>query len=80
MSHPPLHLLVLTSLPDGLLQREPLPADSPLWAMPSVLISAHIAGLFSEYDARFVGLFIENLRRYLAGQPLLNQVDRRQGY
>lgn len=59
---------------------EPLPADSSLWEMPNVLISAHIAGLFEQYDAAVVDLFAANMRRYLDGQPLVNQVDRRAGY
>ena len=59
---------------------EPLPPESPLWKMPNVVISAHIAGLFEEYDAAVVELFLANLRRYLAGEPLTNQVDRKAGY
>ncbi len=61
-------------------RHEPLPTDSPLWEMPNVLISAHIAGLFDEYDARVVDLFTSNLFQYLAGHRLLNQVDRKAGY
>lgn len=61
-------------------QEEPLPPGNPLWTMPNVLISAHMAGLFEDYDARVVDLFIANLRHYLAGHRLLNQVDRREGY
>ncbi|MBI3743924.1 MAG: D-2-hydroxyacid dehydrogenase [Chloroflexi bacterium] len=59
---------------------EPLPAESPLWTMPNVLVSAHIAGLFDDYDARIVDAFVENLERYLAGRPLEHEVDREQGY
>ena len=59
---------------------EPLPGDSPLWGMPNVLLSAHIAGLFDTYDAAIVELFATNLLRYLDDQPLLNVVDRRAGY
>jgi phosphoglycerate dehydrogenase-like enzyme len=59
---------------------EPLPADSPLWALPNVLITPHVAGLSIHYDDRIVELFAENLRRYLQNEPLLNLVQREQGY
>ena len=61
-------------------QAEPLAQNSPFWDMPNVLISPHVAGLFAAYDERLVDLFADNLRRYLAGQPLVNQVDRSRGY
>jgi phosphoglycerate dehydrogenase-like enzyme len=59
---------------------EPLPENSPLWEMPNVILSPHIAGASGEYLERAVDLFRENLRRYLAGQPLLNRYDRQRGY
>ena len=59
---------------------EPLPPDSPLWELPNVLISPHVAGSFHGYMDRVVELFCENLRRYLAGEPLQNVVDREAGY
>ncbi len=61
-------------------EQEPLPADSPLWKMDNVIISPHIAGFTPHYDERATTLFAENLRRYLAGDPLLNQVERGRGY
>ncbi|MGH2537513.1 MAG: NAD(P)-dependent oxidoreductase, partial [Candidatus Promineifilaceae bacterium] len=61
-------------------ETEPLPADSPLWAMENVIISPHISGFTPHYDERAVELFSENLRRYLAGEPLLNTVNRELGY
>jgi phosphoglycerate dehydrogenase-like enzyme len=61
-------------------QQEPLPSDSPLWKLPNVLMSPHIAGISNLYHARATRLFAENLRRYLAGQPLLNLVNRGAGY
>jgi phosphoglycerate dehydrogenase-like enzyme len=61
-------------------EQEPLPPDSPLWAMENVIISPHVAGFTPHYDRRAADLFAENLRRYLAGQPLLNQVDRGREY
>jgi phosphoglycerate dehydrogenase-like enzyme len=54
---------------------EPLPADSPLWELPNVLLSPHTAALAADENARIVELFVENLRRYLDGRPLLNRVD-----
>jgi len=61
-------------------EQEPLPADSPLWGMENVIISPHVAGFTPHYDRRAADLFAENLRRYLAGQPLLNQVERAREY
>jgi phosphoglycerate dehydrogenase-like enzyme len=59
---------------------EPLPADSPLWAMPNVLISPHVAGFTPHYHERVQDIFTENLRRLLAGETLLNRVERERGY
>ena len=59
---------------------EPLPADSPLWELPNVIITPHISGNTPEYDERAVALFGENLHRYLAGLPLYNQIDPERGY
>jgi phosphoglycerate dehydrogenase-like enzyme len=54
---------------------EPLDHDSPLWELPNVLLSPHTAGLSLRENERIVSLFGENLRRYLRGEKLLNQVD-----
>lgn len=54
---------------------EPLPQDSPLWDLPNVLISPHTAALSVHENERIVELFVENLRRYLAGGELLSRVD-----
>jgi phosphoglycerate dehydrogenase-like enzyme len=59
---------------------EPLPADSPLWEMNNVIISPHVAGLSPHYNARAFALFKENLRRYVAGDKLLNTIDLARGY
>ncbi|MCW5875967.1 MAG: D-2-hydroxyacid dehydrogenase [Anaerolineales bacterium] len=59
---------------------EPLPADSPLWAMPNVIVSPHVAGLSPHYLERAFVLFKKNLRRYLSGEELINQVDMDRGY
>lgn len=59
---------------------EPLPPDHPLWAMPNVIITPHNAGGDPSYWAKSGKDFLENLRRYLAGEPLRNVVDRDRGY
>lgn len=61
-------------------EEEPLPADSPLYSMPNVILTPHIAGASDNYDKRLTALFAENLRRYRAGEPLLNQYDPERGY
>jgi phosphoglycerate dehydrogenase-like enzyme len=61
-------------------EQEPLPLDSPLWELENALISPHVAGFTARYDERAAALFAENLRRYLAGEPMLNLVDRVAGY
>lgn len=61
-------------------EREPLPADSPLWEMPNVIVSPHSATLDAGEAARVAALFCDNLRRYLDGARLRNVVDPVQGY
>ena len=60
--------------------REPLPADSPLWNVDSLLITPHTAGLTAKLWHRHYDLFSENLRRYTAGESLLYVVDKHKGY
>ena len=52
---------------------EPLPADSPLWDMPNVILSPHIAGGGSSGYLMHKKLFVENLERLRTGQPLVNE-------
>ena len=59
---------------------EPLPAKSPLWDMENVFITPHIAGLTEKMWERHYAHYTENLRRYLAGEPLLWVVDKQRGY
>jgi len=59
---------------------EPLPPDSPLWAMENVIITGHYAGATPIYDERAMAIFLDNLRRYRAGEPLRNVVDKTLGY
>jgi phosphoglycerate dehydrogenase-like enzyme len=61
-------------------ESEPLPADSPLWKLPNLIISPHISGSSPDYNRKAAALFIENLKRYLARKDLLNLVDRTRGY
>ncbi len=60
--------------------REPLPAESPLWSLPNVLVSPHMAGTFAGWREAVVELFLGNLERYLTGRPLRNVVDKHRGY
>lgn len=59
---------------------EPLPEDHPLWTCDNVIITPHIAGRSDKDRARMVGTLIENIRRFVAGQPLINVVDKSKGY
>jgi len=59
---------------------EPLPASSPLWEMPNVILSPHIAGASGRYFEQATALFAANLQRYLTDQPLLNEFDPQRGY
>ncbi len=61
-------------------EKEPLPADSPLWEMPNVMITPHDSGSSPRSHERLMSLFLENIRRYITGEPLLNVVDKRAGY
>jgi len=59
---------------------EPLPAESPLWSLDNLLITPHTAAVTERLWDRHSELIVENLRRLLAGQPLLNVVDKSKGY
>jgi phosphoglycerate dehydrogenase-like enzyme len=60
--------------------REPLPEDSPLWEMDNVIVTGHYSGSTPAYDERAMGIFLDNLRSYVAGEPLRNVVDKQRGY
>ena len=60
--------------------KEPLPADSPLWDLPNLLITPHTAALTEKLWERHYALVTENLRRYLNHHPLLGIVDKQKGY
>jgi phosphoglycerate dehydrogenase-like enzyme/glyoxylase-like metal-dependent hydrolase (beta-lactamase superfamily II) len=59
---------------------EPLPDDDPLWSLPNVIITPHNAGQSDGVTRRRLLLARENLRRFAAGEPLLNVVDKQKGY
>ena len=62
--------------------QEPLPADSPLWETPNLIVTPHISGNMTLRWTmeRVVGIFTDNLRRYAAGEPLTHTVDPGRGY
>jgi phosphoglycerate dehydrogenase-like enzyme len=61
-------------------EEEPLPAASPLWAMPQVIVSPHVSGLGPYMWERAMAMFVEHVQAYQAGRPLPNLVDKRAGY
>lgn len=54
---------------------EPLPPDDPLWDMPNVIISPHSASTADTENHKLIRLFCDNLKRFIAGEPLINQLD-----
>jgi phosphoglycerate dehydrogenase-like enzyme len=61
-------------------EHQPQSPDSPLWALPNVLITPHMAGFRRDHWDGVTTLFAENLRRFGSGHPLLNVVDKEAGY
>lgn len=61
-------------------ETEPLPADSPLFSLPNVILTPHISGVSMLYDQRLTALFADNLRHYRAGEPLRNLYIQNRGY
>jgi phosphoglycerate dehydrogenase-like enzyme len=59
---------------------EPLPQEHPLWDAPNVTITAHMSGDVVGWRDTLAAQFAENVRRWLAGEPLLNVVDKKLGY
>jgi phosphoglycerate dehydrogenase-like enzyme len=59
---------------------EPLPADSPLWDIPTCLITPHSSGHSIEKERRVIEIVRENARRLARGEPLVNVVDKERGY
>ncbi|SDF35472.1 D-2-hydroxyacid dehydrogenase [Sporolituus thermophilus] len=79
---------LVTALEQGLIQgagldvfeHEPLPENSPLWDMPNVIITPHLAALSPYYLDRAVKLFADNLARFCQGGEMFNVVDKQKGY
>jgi phosphoglycerate dehydrogenase-like enzyme len=61
-------------------EEEPLPADHPLWTMPGVVLTPHVAGYGPYLDERRYDIILDNCRRFLAGQGLRNRVDKARWY
>jgi phosphoglycerate dehydrogenase-like enzyme len=59
---------------------EPLPKDHALWKFENAIITPHIAGRSDQDAGRMVGTIQENIRRFVAGKPLINVVDKKKGY
>jgi phosphoglycerate dehydrogenase-like enzyme len=59
---------------------EPLPTASPLWHMPNVVITPHVSGISPMAAEMRLAVLQENLRRYVAGEPMLSVVDIDRGY
>ena len=59
---------------------EPLPVEHPFWTTPGITVLPHIGGLHPERDGVVAQLFVDNLKRFLTGQPLLHTVERARGY
>lgn len=61
-------------------EHEPLSPDSPLWARQDVIVTPHVSGFHARHWPEATRIFSENLRRFEAGQPLANIVDKKAGY
>ena len=59
---------------------EPCPPENPLWEQQNVILTSHSAGSSQHIRRRAMQLFIDNLHRYVAGEPLVNVVDKQKGY
>ena len=61
-------------------RQEPLPPEHPFWNAPGIIVLPHIGGPHPQRDRFVAKLFVENLRRFLEGEPLKEVVDRTAGY
>ena len=59
---------------------EPLPASSPLWSLPQVVLTPHVGAQSEDRYDRITAFFAENIRRFRTGEPLLNLVDKKLGF
>ena len=61
-------------------EEEPLPEASPLWDVPNLVVTPHVAGFSRDYLPRIFEIFAENVRHLEAGEALRNEIDRKKGY
>lgn len=61
-------------------EHEPLPEDSPLWKLKNVIVTPHFAGATPHYVERVMDIFLDNLARFQAGEPMRNVVDKKLAY
>ena len=61
-------------------EKEPLPADDPLWDAPNLILTPHRAGGSQHRPRKICEFFCQQLERYLKGEKLLNIVDKKQGF
>ena len=61
-------------------ETEPLPSESPLWSLPNVIITPHVAAASTHIAERHLQTLLENIRRFVAGQPPLTLVDKREWF
>ena len=61
-------------------EEEPLPEDSPLWDVPNLVVTPHVAGFSRDYLPRVFEIFADNVRHLEAGEPLQNEIQRERGY
>ena len=59
---------------------EPLPPEHPFWTTPGITVLPHLGGLHPARDEQVARLFVDNLTRFVAGEPLAEVVDRKRGY
>jgi phosphoglycerate dehydrogenase-like enzyme len=59
---------------------EPLPAASPFWSLPNAIVTPHTSGFRADHWDAVLDLYEEQIRRFLDGRPLLNEVDCAAGY
>ena len=61
-------------------ETEPLPVDHPLWKMDNVLITPHVAGTSPRIAERHLATLLDNVRRFVANEPLLNVVNKQRWF
>jgi len=75
-----LHAGVIAGAGTDVPHPEPLPPDHPLWTTPNLILLTHYGGLTPQYGPRAYAIIGDNVRRFLAGEPLQKVVDKRRGY